>query len=54
MGFGSEPLATINLVFHLGIDIMTSGIAEMEGHLGITLCEHLFCNVNAQSRLTVT
>ena len=48
------PFTVVKFISHQRIDILPSGIAQMERHHRILLQQHLFLEVHTQSCLTVT
>ena len=47
-------MKAVYLVFHVGIDILACGIAQMEGHRGFALQQHLILEIETQRGLAVT
>ena len=47
------PLAVVDSVFHLGIEILPCSIQQMEGSLGLIVNEYLLFQIHAQCLLTV-
>ena len=53
MRIGRQPGASVNPIVHLGVDVIAGGIAQMEGHGGLTLCQDALFHIDAQGRLAI-
>ena len=54
IGLGFLPLPTIDTILHLGIEVLTCGIQQMDGSLGLVFLQNLLCETDAQSLFAVT
>ena len=54
IGLGFLPLSTIDTILHLGIEVFTGSVQQMDGSLGLVFLQNLLCETDAQSLFTVT
>ena len=53
-GLGFLPVATINTVFYLCIEVFSCSVQQMERGSGFVIDQHLLCQVYIQCLLAVT
>ena len=54
IGLGLLPDSFIDTITHLGIELLTCGISQMEGSRWLIVEQHFFCQFHTERLLTVT